>query len=79
MELKDTIKLMESKDYKEHFKAEFYQLQIREQKLCAMLRDWDKLDFEPNCSKKLLAKQLEAMQIYERILKQRAIEENIIL
>lgn len=33
MELKDTIKLMESKDYKERFKAEYYQTKIRWEKL----------------------------------------------
>lgn len=33
MELKDTIKLMESEDYKERFKAEYYQTKIRYEKL----------------------------------------------
>lgn len=33
MELKDTIKLMESEDYKERFKAEYYQTKIRLKKL----------------------------------------------
>ena len=28
MELKDTIKLMDSEDYKERFKAEYYQTKI---------------------------------------------------
>lgn len=35
MELKDTVKQMESTDYKERFKAEYYQLKIRYEKLKA--------------------------------------------
>ena len=41
MELKDTISLMQSADYKERFKAEYHQLVIRYKKLKAMLEDWD--------------------------------------
>ena len=37
MELKDTVSLMQSADYKERFKAEYYQLVIRYKKLKAML------------------------------------------
>ena len=49
MELKDTVALMASADYKERFKAEYYQLVIRFKKLQAMLEKWDKgeLDFTP--------------------------------
>ena len=36
MELKDTIDLMQSDDYKERFKAEYYQAKIRYDKLDAM-------------------------------------------
>ena len=32
MELKDTIELMQSDDYKERFKAEYYQVKIRLEK-----------------------------------------------
>lgn len=35
-ELKDTIELMNSSDYKDRFKAEYYQLKIRYTKLHAM-------------------------------------------
>ena len=35
MELKDTVKQMTSADYKERFKAEYYQLKIRYEKLKA--------------------------------------------
>ena len=40
-ELKDTVELMNSADYKERFKAEFAQVVIRYQKLKAMLEKWD--------------------------------------
>lgn len=33
MELKDTIELMQSEDYKERFKAEYYQVKIHLEKL----------------------------------------------
>ena len=42
MELKDTTTLMVSSDYKERFKAEYYQLKIRLEKLKCMLQKWDK-------------------------------------
>lgn len=35
--MKDTIELMNSSDYKDRFKAEYYQLKIRYTKLHAML------------------------------------------
>lgn len=37
MELKDTIDLMNSEDYKEYFIAEYYQTKIRYEKLHKML------------------------------------------
>lgn len=39
--LKDTAAAMVSADYKERFKAEYYQTVIRFKKLMAMLRKWD--------------------------------------
>lgn len=38
MKLKDTAKLMESGDYKDRFKAEYYQLKIRLNGLSEMLK-----------------------------------------
>lgn len=38
MELKDTIELMQSSDYKDRFKAEYFQVAIRLQKLDDMLK-----------------------------------------
>ena len=52
MELNKTIEMMTSADYKERFKAEFYQLKIRICKLDHMLLKYKtgELPFKPNCS-----------------------------
>lgn len=42
MDLRETIEMMNSEDFKERFKAEYYQVVIRYQKLKAMLEKWDK-------------------------------------
>lgn len=59
MELKDTIELMNSSDYKERFKAEYLQVKIRYDKLHKMLVKWDAgtLNFTPTCAKALLLEQ----------------------
>lgn len=51
MTLKDTVEMMNSDDYKERFKAEYYQLEIRVNGLKKMLYKWDngELDFTPTC------------------------------
>ena len=74
MELKDTVALMASADYKERFKAEYYQLVIRFKKLQTMLEKWDKgeLDFTPTCPKVAYAFQVKAMSEYIASLKVRA-------
>lgn len=79
MELKDTILMMTSGDYKERFKAEYHQLKIRTKKLSAMLHLWDigALHFTPVCPRGVLEKQLSAMVDYLAILALRADEENI--
>ena len=50
-ELRDTIEMMNSENYKERFKAEYYQVVIRYQKLKSMLNKWDndQLEFTPTC------------------------------
>mgnify|MGYP000671180170 FL=1 len=50
MKLNDTIEMMTSEDYKERFKAEYYQLKVRVCGLSNMLSAWgnNKLTFEPN-------------------------------
>lgn len=40
--LNETVELMTSSDYKDRFKAEYYQLEYRYKKLKKMMDDWDK-------------------------------------
>ena len=79
MDLKDTISMMESADYKERFKAEVYQLDIRIGKLANMLSSWaaGNLGFQPTCSYDLLEAQLNAMKVYRHFLEERAAIEGI--
>ena len=79
MELKETIEMMTSTDYKERFKAEYYQLEKRVINLTIMLNNyWEgSLQFKPNCSYDLLHEQLVYMKNYKRILEERAKIENI--
>ena len=79
MELKDTIPMMQSADYKERFKAEVYQLDIRIGKLANMLSAWSvgELRFQPTCSYDLLEAQLNAMKTYAYLLRERARIEGI--
>lgn len=79
MELIDTSKLMISKDYKDRFKAEYYQTKIRRDKLSRMILDYNsgKLEFEPISSIYLLKTQLDAMNTYLNILQLRAMAEGI--
>lgn len=79
MQLSETTTLMNSKDYKERFKAEYYQTNIRYEKLKTMLVKWDNntLNFVPACSRETYNLQLKAMQDYLSILQERAKQENI--
>lgn len=79
MELKDTIELMQSEDYKDRFKAEYYQVKIRYEKLKTMLVQWDKdeLKFTPTCSRAQYEIQKKAMLDYISTLETRAAIENI--
>ena len=81
MELKDTVSLMQSADYKERFKAEYYQLVIRYKKLKAMLEDWDRgeLKFNPTCPHSTYNIQIAAMVDYIAILEARAVMEGVAL
>lgn len=78
-ELKDTVVLMNSDDYKERFQAEFTQLRIRREKLEGMIVKYraDKLDFALACPLELLEQQLQAMSDYLYALKIRAEIEDI--
>ncbi|MBR6712122.1 MAG: hypothetical protein IKI76_03915 [Selenomonadaceae bacterium] len=66
MELKDTIELMTSDDYRERFKAEYYQLKIRAGNLHSLLAklDADELNFKPTCPRVVLERQLHSMLDY---------------
>lgn len=79
MELKDTAILMLSSDYKERFKAEYFQLKIRYEKLKYMLQKWDagELNFTPNCPRSLYNLQLQNMKTGLAILEGRAAIEGI--
>ena len=79
MELKETIEMMQSEDYKERFKAEYYQNVIRFQKLRAMLEKWDKgeLSFTPTCPRGVYNLQIRAMADYIAVLEARAAIEGI--
>ena len=79
MELLDTVKLMESDDYKERFKAEYFQTKIRYDKLHKMIVKYESntLNFEPSCSLELLKKQASTMGQYLYCLEMRAEIEGI--
>ena len=79
MELKDTIRMMESEDYKERFQAEYYQIVIRYKKLSSMLEKWDNgtLEFNPTCPRSTYNIQVKAMTDYIAILEARAVMEGI--
>lgn len=77
MELKDTVEMMLSDDYKEHFKAEYYQLKIRHDELQKMVENWYKLKFTPTCPFSTYVCQLSAMEDYMVILESRAEQEGI--
>jgi hypothetical protein len=71
--------MMTSEDYKERFKAEYYQLKVRINGLENMLKSWDEgtLTFKPTCPRKLYDDQLKAMYDYINILITRSKMEGI--
>lgn len=79
MELKDTIDLMNSEDYKERFKAEYLQTKIRYDKLHQMLikHEAGTLDLKPTCPIVKLQEQKRYMGEYLRCLEVRAAIEEI--
>ncbi len=80
-QLKDTINLMISPDYRDRLIAEYEQLTIRCSKLKKMMDDWnhDELDFKPVCPKSTYNLQIEIMEKYIAILQARAAIEGIVL
>ena len=81
MELEDTIELMDSADYKDRFRAEYFQTKIRYNKLHNMIVKYEAgtLNFEPNCSIETLKKQASAMDNYLYVLEVRSEIEQIAL
>ena len=77
MELKDTVEMMLSDDYKERFKAEYWQLKIRHDKLQKMIANWNNLDFTPTCAYGTYVCQLLAMEDYMALLRHRAEQEEV--
>jgi len=79
MKLNETVTMMNSADYKERFKAEYYQLKIRFCGLMNMLYEWndDKLTFEPSCPRSTYDLQLRSMRDYMSIMEMRAVMEHI--
>lgn len=79
MELRDTVGMMGSADYKDRFKAEYYQARIRYVKLKTMLNRWDngELGFTPACPRSIYGLQVKAMEDYLAVLEARAAIEGV--
>lgn len=77
IDLKDTVNMMLSDDYKERFKAEYYQTRIRYERLEKMLENWGNLSFTPKTPKQLLVHQANRMYDYLYDLEARAEIEGI--
>lgn len=79
IELKNTINAMQSGDYKERFRAEYWQTKIRYDKLHKMIVKAlaGTLDFEPKCNPNLLIQQKGYMRSYLDCLEVRAEIEGI--
>lgn len=74
MQLKDTVYLMLSDDYKKRLMAEYFQADIRAKKLSKILEKYKQqsLDFNPNCSFELLNKRFVNLKGYLETLKEEA-------
>ena len=85
MELKDTVELMNSEDYKERFVAEYHQVKIRYEKLknfCNKIEVETMLGKEVtkhDCPLALLREQQKYMGLYLSVLEKRALIEKIVL
>lgn len=76
-----TVPLMNSDDYRNRFKAEYWQTKLRYDRLHAMVVKYEagKLDFTPTCSLELLKAQKAAMGQYLYAMEVRAAIEDICL
>lgn len=79
MPLKNTVDLMLSDNYKDRFRAEYYQTKERYQRLHLMIIKYEAgtLDFQPDCPLELLKRQAKAMGEYLYVLEMRARLEEI--
>ena len=79
MNLADTTPMMNNPDYRERFKAEYYQTKIRYEKLHKMVVKYEAgtLNFTPKCSIELLKEQKKHMGLYLNCLEIRAEIEGI--
>lgn len=79
MPLKNTVDLMLSDNYKDRFRAEYYQTKERYQRLHLMIIKYEAgtLDFQPDCQLELLKRQAKAMGEYLYVLEMRAQLEEI--
>lgn len=79
MPLKNTVDLMLSDNYKDCFRAEYYQTKERYQRLHLMIIKYEAgtLDFQPDCPLELLKRQAKAMGEYLYVLEMRAQLEEI--
>ena len=83
MELKETVELMNSEDYKERFIAEYRQVKIRYEKLknfCNKIEVEEMLGKEVtkhDCPLELLREQQKYMGLYLSVLEKRALIENV--
>lgn len=77
--LNQTVELMNSDDFKERFKAEYYQLKIRMDSLESMLYKYQQgtLSFAPKCTYDLFHEQFIFMKGYLNALRRRAFIEGI--
>lgn len=85
MELKETVELMNSEDYKERFIAEYHQVKIRYEKLknfCNKIEVETMLGKEVtkhDCPLELLREQQKYMGLYLSVLEKRALIEKVVL
>ena len=81
MDLMQTKEMMVSEDFKERFRAEYFQLKLRLEGLERMLVGYKNgtLSFKPICSYDLLKSQARIMAVYLETLEHRAEVEQIFL
>lgn len=79
LELKDTVDLMLSDNYRDRFRAEYWQLRIRKEKLEKLIDDYNngRLMIQLSCDIDIHRIQLRRMKKYLAILENRAKIEEI--